>query len=324
MVNHGSQPASSVDVALELGGRAIQTQPLSIQPHGSAAITFDPVHRRGAQHARHGATGRRRARSATTRSTSCVARRVRPRRRRGARRNAARGSLYLSRALALGESPRVEVATVRAEALSADAARGRPVVVILNDVPVPDARPNGCAVRREGGGVLLALGDRATWPARRRSSFRRSAGAPVDRAYGAARPAGCARVRPSGVRDRSARRGAAISRRARFYGYRALTAGAGIADPGAVRRRGAGAAGAKSRQRQGSDVDVDAGSGLERSRGQAGVPAVRPPRRASPRSDTESHAPWRTVGEVVEPSHPTASPKASDLSRVAISPPGSA
>ncbi len=43
VVNHGAKVLDAVDVALEIDGRAIQTQRIRVEANGSASTTFDPV-----------------------------------------------------------------------------------------------------------------------------------------------------------------------------------------------------------------------------------------------------------------------------------------
>lgn len=71
-------------------------------------------------------------------------------------------SLYLSRALAIGEDPRFAATTIPSSQLSADRVAGASVV-ILNDVPFPSGAA-GDRIRslvRGGGGLIVAAGDAA-------------------------------------------------------------------------------------------------------------------------------------------------------------------
>ena len=43
VVNHGSAPVNGAELALEIGGRAIQTQRVNLEANGSASVTFEPV-----------------------------------------------------------------------------------------------------------------------------------------------------------------------------------------------------------------------------------------------------------------------------------------
>ena len=60
VVNHGKKPVTGATLALEIDGNAIQSLPTDVAPGGSSSVTFSPVHRRVAQHARHGAPAGRR------------------------------------------------------------------------------------------------------------------------------------------------------------------------------------------------------------------------------------------------------------------------
>ena len=117
------------------------------------------------EHAAPCGSARTRCRS-TMRSTSSSARNSRSAcmivERPGSARDA---SLYLSRALSLGDDPAFQVSTKSIEGMSQDDLQ-RAAVVILNDVPVPQvaAERLGAFVAR-GGGLLVAAGERAAWPA---------------------------------------------------------------------------------------------------------------------------------------------------------------
>ena len=43
VVNHGGAPVSGAELALEIGGRAIQTQRVNLEANGSASVSFEPV-----------------------------------------------------------------------------------------------------------------------------------------------------------------------------------------------------------------------------------------------------------------------------------------
>jgi len=95
-------------------------------------------------------------------------------------------NLYLSRALAIGEAPRFETSLQAAEALAGDAAN-RARLLILNDISVPEATAAKLVTFVEGGGgLLMALGPRASWPASREAWLPAVIAAPVDRTRGAA------------------------------------------------------------------------------------------------------------------------------------------
>jgi hypothetical protein len=130
--------------------------------------------------------------------------------------------LYLSRALAVGESPRFEMTNRQLDALSDDDLR-RHAVVVLNDVPVSV----GLARRllrfvEQGGGLFVAAGARASWPADV-DLLPGSIGNPIDRTRGdAARVGALEYAHPIFEPFRAPRSGnfATIP----VYGYRNVTA----------------------------------------------------------------------------------------------------
>ena len=93
-------------------------------------------------------------------------------------------NLYLSRALAIGEAPRFDTSLQSPEALAGDA-MNRARLIILNDVPVGDAAAAKLVTFVEGGGgLLIAAGQRASWPPSRAGWLPASIGPPVDRTRG--------------------------------------------------------------------------------------------------------------------------------------------
>lgn len=95
-------------------------------------------------------------------------------------------NLYLSRALAIGDAPRFETSLQSAEALAGEAVN-RARLLILNDVSVSEATAASLVTLVEGGGgLLIALGPRASWPAAREAWLPAAIGATVDRTRGAA------------------------------------------------------------------------------------------------------------------------------------------
>ena len=91
-------------------------------------------------------------------------------------------AMYLTRALAIGESPRFDVTTIAPDALSS-AALEKTQAVIVQDAPISDGAAAALAAFVErGGGVLVATGARASWPAQ--AIFPGTLGSPVDRTRG--------------------------------------------------------------------------------------------------------------------------------------------
>ena len=218
--------SEDVDLTLELGGRGVQTQRVNVEPGGSASATFEPV-----------TVAERNVRASVRLPKDALERdnvfnfvvspdepvRVILAERSGAPRD---GSLYLARALAVGESPRFEVTSRNADSLSAEDLT-RASVVVLNDV---------------AGGVLHSP---IAWPASSKaeavcSSLPESAphgpvtvallpgvpGNAVDRSSGTPARLGALEYgHPALEVFRAPRTGDFAA--ARFYGYRAVTANPG-------------------------------------------------------------------------------------------------
>jgi hypothetical protein len=77
----------------------------------------------------------------------------------------ASSSLYLSKALAIGSAPAFSVDVVPAVRMTPEQLNNRSVI-ILNDTPLPSAAGPGAlkAFVERGGGLLVVLGERSTWP----------------------------------------------------------------------------------------------------------------------------------------------------------------
>ena len=161
VVNHGTAPGPSVEVTLEVGGRGVQTVTTTVQPEGSSSVTFDPV-----------TVAQRNQRALVRLAADKLEKdnvfnfvmspdepvRVLLLERPGAPRD---GSLFLSRALAVGDAPRFEVTSRNVDGISPEDL-SRSAVVVLNDVPVNSATANRL-VRfvNGGGGLLVVAGPRA-------------------------------------------------------------------------------------------------------------------------------------------------------------------
>src|SRR5207302_35649 len=83
--------------------------------------------------------------------------------------------------LAIGEAPRVELAT-RTPTTVTDADLRLSSVVLMNDVQVPDELADRLTrFVAAGGGLLIAAGSHATWPAHAADTVPGLPGDPVDR-----------------------------------------------------------------------------------------------------------------------------------------------
>ena len=225
VTNHGSKAVSNLAMTLEIDGHAVQTVQVSVEPNSSASATFaafTPAARNTRGTVRIGSDALTLDNAFNFTISPKEAVQVIIAERPGATRDA---SLYLSRALALGEMPPFGIATKSIDAVSADDLQ-RASVVILNDAPVAQltAERLGAFVAR-GGGLLIALGNRASWPSTAGASgdiLPATPGQPVDRTSGQAARLGALEYGHPIFEPFRAPRSGDFSG-ARFYGYRAVT-----------------------------------------------------------------------------------------------------
>ena len=125
----------NVPVALEIGGRVIQTRQVTVEPNRSSSTTFEPI----TVTERNLKATVRLGDDALVRAIAChfglsaeVRVRVSVAERTGAPRA---GRLYLTRALGVGDAPRFDVKVTAADAITSEEL-ARASVVMLNDVPV--------------------------------------------------------------------------------------------------------------------------------------------------------------------------------------------
>ena len=224
VTNHGPKAVSNLEMTLEIDGRTVQTEHVTVEPNSSASVTFapfTPAARNTRGTVRIGADNLLLDNAFNFTVSPKEPIRIVIGERPGAPRDA---SLYLSRALALGEAPPFDIATKSIDAVSTEDLQ-RASVVILNDAPVAQltAERLGAFVAR-GGGLLIALGSRATWPAATGASdiLPAAPGQPVDRMSGqAARLGALEYANPIFEPFRAPRSGDFSG--ARFYTYRAVT-----------------------------------------------------------------------------------------------------
>ena len=227
VLNRTSAAATDVPIHLEIDGRIVQDLKVSVAPTASASVSFAPVTitapntraivRLGtAAGPPVDALARDNIFNFTVTPAAPVPVMV-------VSQSASDATLYLSRALAIGEAPRFDTSLQSPEALAGDA-MNRARVIMLNDVPIGDAvAAKIVAFVEGGGGLLMAVGQRASWPSARAAWLPASIGPTVDRTRGAA-------ARLSGMDYghaifepfRAPRSGDFSS--ARFYSYRTLGA----------------------------------------------------------------------------------------------------
>ena len=219
VVNRSMRSLTGGQLALEIGGRPVQTQPLNVEASSSASVTFEPV--TVASASMRGTVRAGTDALAADNVFNFVLSPAAPVRvivvDRGGTGSAA---LYLTRALAIGDAPRFETTVRQPEAVSDDDLR-RASTVVLNDVAVPGALARRLARFVEmGGGLLVALGPRASWP-QDVDILPAAVRAPVDKTRGdAARIGALEYGHPVFEPFRAPRSGDFAG--ARIYGYRAV------------------------------------------------------------------------------------------------------
>jgi hypothetical protein len=219
VVNRGTRSLRGGQIALEIGERPIETDPLEVEANSSTSVTFAPVtlatsFMRGTVRVGDDALP-------TDNVFHFVVSPAQPVRvlvlDRG---GTAGGALYLTRALSIGDAPRFETTVRQAEAVSDEDLR-RVSVVLINDLAVPAAL--GRRLQRfvaAGGGLLVAAGSRATW-ASEVDLLPAAVEAPVDRTRGEAARVGALEFgHPVFEPFRTPRSGDFTA--ARIYGYRAV------------------------------------------------------------------------------------------------------
>ncbi len=114
--------------------------------------------------------------------------------------SARNSSLYLTRAVAVSEAPRIEGKVRQVDSLSNEDLAAASVV-ILNDAPIAQATAERLQTFvQRGGGLFVVAGDKASWPSVV-DILPAAPGEAVDRTRAQRRAAGRARIRPSAVRS---------------------------------------------------------------------------------------------------------------------------
>lgn len=310
-LNHGTTAVASLPIALEIDGRPVQTEHVNLEPGGAASISFTPV-----SPSAQGTRGTVRigpdALAADNAFNFVVAPRQPLRVIVAERPRAAAGaSLYLSRALSLGEDPAFAPSVKSIDGLTAEDLQ-RAAVVILNDAPVTPlvAERLGGFVAK-GGGLLVAAGEHASWPAPGAAAAAADVlpgtpGSTVDRSQGRAARLGSLEYGHAIFEPfRAARTGDFTS--ARFYRYRAV---APVKDAQILARFADGAP-ALLERRIGSGRVLLWTSSLDLEWNDLPLKAVFLPfvhRMGADLAAYRERPLWLTVGEVLEPSRPAPVP----------------
>ena len=182
LINRSASAVDELDVTLELEGAELETTTTRLEPNGTATVTFSPFtltesYTRGVVRTtpdRLPQDDRFHFVLSPDQTVSVlVIQDSRPR---------PDSALYLERALAIGTTPAFRTDIVRVNQVTPDDFDGR-AVVIVNDARLP-----GGAVRRrlvefveDGGGLLVVLGERSTWPSEGADLLPGTFGEPTDR-----------------------------------------------------------------------------------------------------------------------------------------------
>jgi hypothetical protein len=223
ITNRTEQTVNGSSLRLEVGGLTIATKPVAVEAGSSASVVFDAFTVSG-RNTR--ATVRLSDDAlAADNSFNFVVSPIEPVHITVVDRGNAASTLYLTRVLSIGESPKFEAVLRQEDALSDDDLR-RSAVVVLNDVEVSASLARRLArYVEQGRGLFVATGPRARWP-QEVDALPGTIGPPVDRTRGdAARVGALEYGHPVFEPFRAPRSGdfSAIP----IYGYRNVTAAMG-------------------------------------------------------------------------------------------------
>jgi len=184
VTNRGDQPAANLPVVLSVDGLEIESKAVTIAPRSSTSVTFAPF-----TVAEANVRGTVRAGTDLLPADNTFHFVVSPSApvsvaivESGDRADA---SLYLSKALAIGNTPAFRPEVVAAARVTPAIFDNRSVV-IFNDTPLPSAA-SATALRRfveRGGGLLVVTGERTSWLTDAADLLPGKIGAPVDRISG--------------------------------------------------------------------------------------------------------------------------------------------
>ena len=316
LTNRTERPISGGTITLEVDGIKHGTKPLQLEAGGATSVSFDPVivrtrNTRGTVRLSDDAL-------ATDNAFHFVVSPTEPVRVAVVDRGSAEAGLYLARALAVGESPRFETVTRQVDAIS-EADLRQNAVVVLNDVAVqPSLARRLKAYVEQGGGLFVATGQRASWPAEV-DLLPGTIGNPIDRTRGdAARVSAPEYSHPIFEPFRAPRSGNFST--VPVYGYRNVTA----APAAQVLAKFDGIAPAVLERRVGSGRVVLWASTLDKSWSDLPTkPLFLPFIHRSMRhlSQYTEPRPWLTVGQVLDASNAPI-PKADAARRVVLTPSG--
>ena len=183
VANKGSDAVTNVPVTLEIDGRVIETLPVTVGANASASVAFSPftlsdpsVH--GVVKAGSDAMPADNSFDFVVTPSQSVSVLV-------VDSGSTDSSFYLTKALAIGNTPTFNVEVVPVGRVTPQMLEKR-AAVILNDTALPAALAGGALKRyiEGGGGLLVAVGERTTWPQNEAELLPGQLGAVVDRMDG--------------------------------------------------------------------------------------------------------------------------------------------
>jgi len=183
VANRSATAANAIPVSLEIDGHVIETLPVNVAPNASASISFSPFTL--SEPSVHGVVkagndpmpADNTFDFVVTPSQSVSVLLVDS--------GTGNTSFYLSKALAIGNTPTFNVDVVPAARVTPQMLEKRSAVV-LNDTMLPPGLAGGALKKfvEAGGGLLVALGEHTTWPQNDTDVLPGQLGAVVDRTDG--------------------------------------------------------------------------------------------------------------------------------------------
>ncbi|MEQ1868766.1 MAG: BatA domain-containing protein [Vicinamibacterales bacterium] len=184
IANKGAAQVNGVPVTLEIGGRQLEAQTVNIAPNSTTSVTFAPftltepsvqgVVKTGSDQLAADNSFDFVINPSQSVSVLVIDSGANP-----------TSSFYLTRALAIGNTPTFQVETVAAARVTPQMLERR-TVVVLNDTMVPPGLAGGAlkSFVERGGGLLIVFGARTTWPQNETALLPGTLGTVIDRADG--------------------------------------------------------------------------------------------------------------------------------------------
>jgi hypothetical protein len=187
LVNRATAAIKGLNATLEVDGHPIESKPVTVDANSSGSVSFAPftladANVRGIVRAGTDALPQDNVFYFVLTPSRPVSVLIVSRDAAGDRGDS---TLYLSKALSIGNTPAFQVEVASAARMT-PASLEKPAVVILNDTPFPPAAAGGALQRfvDRGGGLLVALGEHSTWPASEAALLPGTLGGTVDRPDG--------------------------------------------------------------------------------------------------------------------------------------------